>query len=127
MSARIALEPIAVAPIAVGEYHPRPNTAVRPPAVDNIAPQQLDRKPINDQVAAQRTSTGGTETTVPVAPVADPVPQEPVLPPGAMFAAAVVAGALPPYPESPEELLLRVGGQAWSPPDSELRLRDRSV
>jgi hypothetical protein len=44
----------------------------------------------------------------------------------AMFAAAVIAGALPPRPESLEELFLRIGTSAI-PTDSEARLRDLLV
>ncbi|HHY51092.1 MAG TPA: hypothetical protein GYA10_15275 [Alphaproteobacteria bacterium] len=59
------------------------------------------------------------------ADVLPPMPPPPD-PPGTMFAAAVIAGALSPKPETPEEIFLRLGS-AWTPPDSELRLADRTI
>lgn len=50
----------------------------------------------------------------------------PVTPPGEAFAAAVIAGQLPPRPMSPEQLRQRLGS-AWQPPASPLRLMDRSA
>lgn len=50
----------------------------------------------------------------------------PVLPspPGEAFAAAVIAGQLPPMPVTQEQLKQRLGA-AWQPPTSALRLMDR--
>ncbi|HTM78573.1 MAG TPA: hypothetical protein VL133_13210 [Devosia sp.] len=59
-------------------------------------------------------------------PQADAEPVEPALPPGAMFAAAVIAGALAPRPQTLEEVYARIGS-AWIPPESELQLRDFAV
>ncbi|HUH78219.1 MAG TPA: hypothetical protein VLZ53_12710 [Devosia sp.] len=56
-------------------------------------------------------------------------PPEPALQPlhnGATFAAAVIAGALAPRPQSIEEVYARIGN-AWIPPESEMRLRNLSV
>jgi hypothetical protein len=53
-------------------------------------------------------------------------PPPPPSPPGEAFAAAVIAGQLPPRPVSPEQLRQRLGA-AWQPPASPLRLMDRSV
>jgi hypothetical protein len=50
----------------------------------------------------------------------------PAAPPGEAFAAAVIAGQLPPRPISPEQLKQRLGS-AWQPPASPLRLMDRSI
>jgi hypothetical protein len=50
----------------------------------------------------------------------------PRAPPGEAFAAAVIAGQLPPRPTSPEQLRQRLGS-AWQPPASPLRLMDRSA
>ena len=66
-----------------------------------------------------------------------PVPQEPTKPlspagtapaevPGNAFAAAIVAGTMPPQPLSAQEILLR-SSNSWSPPDSELHLTDRTA
>lgn len=40
-----------------------------------------------------------------------------------MFAAAVIAGALPPTPQSMDELIRRIGSSEI-PPESEARLKD---
>jgi hypothetical protein len=53
-----------------------------------------------------------------------PEPQpEPRQDAGSMFAAAVIAGALPPVPTTMEELILRIGAIPI-PPESEARLKD---
>ncbi len=114
MSARIAPEPISSTSVALGDYRSRlPTQQMREPAVqlpDTRTPN-LPPQPTNAQ--ASGTPQAAVEA-----------PPEPALPPGAMFAAAVIAGALPPNPETPHELALRIGGR-WSPPDSDLRLTDR--
>jgi hypothetical protein len=46
--------------------------------------------------------------------------------PGEAFAAAIIAGQLPPRPMTPEQLRQRLGA-AWQPPASSLRLMDRSA
>lgn len=46
--------------------------------------------------------------------------------PGEAFAAAIIAGQLPPRPVTPEQLRQRLGA-AWQPPASPLRLMDRSA
>ena len=53
------------------------------------------------------------------------VPPPPSLP-GEAFAAAIIAGQLPPRPVTPEQLKQRLGS-AWQPPVSPLRLMDRSA
>lgn len=47
-------------------------------------------------------------------------------PPGEAFAAALIAGQLPPVPVTREELRQRLGA-TWEPPSSALRLMDRSA
>jgi hypothetical protein len=56
--------------------------------------------------------------------VAQVVPPPP--PTGEAFAAAIIAGQLPPRPMTPEQLRQRLGS-AWQPPASPLRLMDRSA
>jgi hypothetical protein len=87
--------------------------------------------------AHNRTTTSNTNAPAPaphepqvfetpdMPDVLPPLPAPPD-PPGTIFAAAVIAGALSPKPETPEEVFLRLGG-AWSPPDSDLRLTDRTA
>lgn len=50
----------------------------------------------------------------------------PPSPPGEAFAAAIIAGQLPPRPITPQELRQRLGS-AWQPPASPLRLMDKSA
>lgn len=39
---------------------------------------------------------------------------------------AVLAGQLPPVPETPRELMMRLG-RSWAPPASELHLTDKRI
>jgi hypothetical protein len=74
---------------------------------------------------AKTSDTGGQfaeRSTVPEQPAPAPAPMQS----GSMFAAAVIAGALAPTPQTIEEVYARIGS-AWIPPESELRLRDLSV
>ena len=57
---------------------------------------------------------------------AAPVVDEEAVPAETLFAAALIANELPPTLISPEELKLR-NGQAWLPPDSPLRLKDKLI
>lgn len=63
---------------------------------------------------------GGGQQDAPPQPVPQPMQN------GATFAAAVIAGALAPRPQSIEEVYARIGN-AWIPPESEMRLRNLSV
>ena len=58
--------------------------------------------------------------------VLPPLPNAPA-PPGTAFAAAILSGALPPRPRTQEEVFLRLGSTGWTPPDSDLRLADRTA
>ncbi|HWA20242.1 MAG TPA: hypothetical protein VG757_14735 [Devosia sp.] len=42
------------------------------------------------------------------------------------FMVAVLAGQLPPKPETPRELMMRLG-RSWAPPASELHLTDKKI
>jgi hypothetical protein len=113
MSARIALEPVTAA-IAAADYRQRP--AVSDQRVEPVAsPSNSGNATVSSEEAP------GTRFHDVLPPL--PAPPDP---PGTMFAAAVMAGALSPKPETPEEIFLRLGG-AWSPPDSELHLKDRKI
>lgn len=106
--------------------------------VARIAPSPLsDTVAIGDAYAHARGTAGahnppaGTSTSTPDAaanasahPLGNLPPPAP--PPGEAFAAAVIAGQLPPVPITPEDLRQRLGA-AWQPPDSPLRLMDRSA
>lgn len=103
MVARIAPSPINTS-VAVGDAHTH---AINP----NFAPQTRQfGQP--DSGFQQRTAAN----TVPPPPSA----------PGEAFAAAIIAGQLPPRPITPQELRQRLGS-AWQPPASPLRLMDKSA
>jgi hypothetical protein len=110
MSARIAPEPIS------------PATAV-PDLRTRTAPSEPGGVPVVGD--AGKTTHQDLQPGERFADVLPPLPAPPD-PPGTMFAAALVSGALSPRPETPQELLLRLG-TSWSPPDSDLRLADRKI
>ena len=112
MSARIAPEPVSTTVSTAADYRPR--TLLGDP--QTIAPAASGTAAASEQDQAQGSR---------FADMLPPVPAPPD-PPGTMFAAAVMAGALAPKPETPEEIFLRLGS-AWSPPDSELHLADRKI
>ena len=105
--------------------------------VARIAPSPIvstvaSSEPLPHAVAANfatsaSTSNGDHSAFAPqreVAQVNSPPPPSP--PPGEAFAAAIIAGQLPPRPMTPEQLRQRLGS-AWQPPASPLRLMDRSA
>jgi hypothetical protein len=106
MVARIAPSPITTS-VAIGDGLTHAPT----PGVSNGAGNRH-----NQQTFPQ------SESVIQIA--ASNVPPAP--PPGEAFAAAVIAGQLPPRPISPEQLRQRLGS-AWQPPASPLRLMDRSA
>lgn len=104
--------------------------------VARIAPS-----PIGSTVAIGDALTHATGAALPTAPSGQPqngfssqfqrrdvaqsnnTPPPPSMP-GEAFAAAVLAGQLPPRPMTSEQLRARLGA-AWQPPASPLRLMDR--
>lgn len=109
MSARIAPEPISAAITTGNDFRSR--------AMLGEAPDLA--------VAAGDSRTDQPSAESRFADILPPIPTPPD-PPGAMFAAAVMAGALSPRPQSPEEVFLRLGS-AWSPPESDYHLADRQI
>ena len=106
MVARIAPSPIGTA-VAIGD------ALTHAPSPEAQIPQQPHQEP-------QRPSF-----EPPPQKTASNVPPPPTLP-GEAFAAAVIAGQLPPRPVTPDQLRQRLGS-AWQPPASPLRLMDRSA
>lgn len=117
------------------------NFAPEPVGTVNVSvPDFRSRATLGDtsNTATGRTTTSSTNAPAPapnepqvfdtpdLPDVLPPLP-EPPAPPGTAFAAAVLSGALPPKPESPEEIFLRLGSAEWAPPDSDLRLTDRTA
>ena len=81
-------------------------------AVGDGLPHAPDSRPRSRQPAAQ--------------PESRRAPLPPLAMPGEAFAAAVIAGQLPPRPTSVAQLRQRLGS-AWQPPASPLRLMDRTA
>lgn len=106
MVARIAPSPITTS-VASGDVLAHAPT---PAVLSNGSPS-----PHNDQAFEHQQQVAQVNAPPPPAP-----------PPGEAFAAAVIAGQLPPRPISPEQLRQRLGS-AWQPPASPLRLMDRSA
>ena len=106
MVARIAPSPITTS-VAVGDAATHAPT---PAVISNGGPSRQNHQTIEQpQQVAQNNA-----------------PPPPPSLPGEAFAAAVIAGQLPPRPVSPEQLRQRLGS-AWQPPASPLRLMDRSI
>jgi hypothetical protein len=108
MSGRIATAPIRTDVATVGDYRSRVL----------VGDQRDPPREHPDEKQAE-----GHSPEIP-APIAPPAPGATLADGGTAFAAAVVAGALPPRAQSPEEIKLRKGN-SWAPPDSELHLTDR--
>jgi hypothetical protein len=104
--------------------------------VARIAPSPIvstvaSSEPLAQAVAANfaptaNTSSNGNSAFAAHDHVAQATPPPPPSPPGEAFAAAIIAGQLPPRPMTPEQLRQRLGS-AWQPPASPLRLMDRSA
>lgn len=123
---------IAPVPIATDLSHmvaPRPR--VETSETVQVRPELDSGTPLpNAHTAARKTRGAADDMAEPEAEPArrepQPAPEKDPLPPGAMFAAAIIAGQLSPKPESLEEVFLRAG-ISWTPPDSGLRLADKTV
>lgn len=105
MVARIAPSPISTS-VAIGDGLAH-------------APTSSVLKDGNGQHNQQTFAPTGTSVEV-----AASAPPPPPAPPGEAFAAAVIAGQLPPVPVTTEQLRQRLGA-AWQPPASPFRLMDR--
>jgi len=113
MVARIASDPVVVSTQTLTDFRSRQVTGERTLLQDSTPP------------APKNADTGG-QFPEHSEPKKHQEPVAPLLPPGAMFAAAVIAGRLSPRPETREEVYARIGN-AWIPPESELQLRDLAV
>jgi hypothetical protein len=79
--------------------------------------------------ASALTLDSGAQSFQPPATANAPSQPEAVAPlpePGVAFMVAVLAGQLPPKPETPRELMMRLG-RSWAPPASELHLTDKRI
>ena len=104
MITAVTADPIVSSSLVAG-YRNRPTTGER-----TLLPESPPPAPKNSSA-----SDNGTF------PQPDPQPARPDA--GSMFAAAVIAGALPPVPTTMEELIMRIGSIPI-PPESQARLKD---
>ena len=75
---------------------------------------------------AGQTLVAGDPLPPVLPPVPEPVPAPAILPPAQAFAAALIAGQMPPRPPSLAEIRLRMPSN-WQAPASSLNLTDRSA
>jgi hypothetical protein len=97
---------------AIAEHRPRRDPDPRHPADEPHAEGH------------EGPEDGGTRSRRP-SPAPPPAEDEEVVPAETLFAAALLANALP-RPVSPDELRLRTA-PGWTPPESALRLRDKLI
>lgn len=111
MVATVAVEPISTASAGLMDHRFRPAMGERTVLPDSTPKSAPPSRPGSQdrQARAQADSTDK--------------PAEPQRDRTSDFAAAVIAGALPPQPQSMEELLRRIGSSEI-PPESQARLKD---
>lgn len=109
----LAAEPVTSGATTLLDYRYRPAMGER-----TMLPDSTQKSPTS-------AKTGSQGRDVPFQPRerADEAPAEPERDRTADFAAAVIAGALPPTPQSMEELIRRIG-TAEIPEESQARLKD---
>ncbi len=100
---------------AITEHRPHRQPDPHPPAEEE--PQ-----------AGQRDGAEGGEQQPPATPrdLPPPLTDEIGVDPETLFATALFANQLPPGPTAPRNLPRRAGSE-WSPPESQLRLRDKLI
>lgn len=113
MVANLAIEPVSPGSANLMEFRYRPSMGERTMLQDSA------------QKSSAGARAGERESTLPFQrkPNADEVPAEPERNRSSDFAAAVIAGALSPTPQTMEELLRRIGS-AEIPQESQARLKD---
>lgn len=113
MIGNLAIEPVTAGNAALSEHRYRPTTGERTLLHDSTQQAAAGSRP-GDR-SPQRNGTSQKS-----APDAEP---ETLRSGASNFAAAVLAGALPPTPQSLDELFRRIGA-AEIPQESEARLKD---
>lgn len=112
MITAVATDPIAVSNNASASYRARPAEGERP-----LLPQSTPPVP------SSSTSSGNGAFPRPAPQTPAPQPEPERYGAASMFAAAVIAGNMPPVPTSMEELVMRIGSIPL-PPEAEARLKD---
>lgn len=106
----LAVEPVSSGTTHFQDYRNRPAMGERTMLPNSAAQPQPDQKPRNEPRQQDRQDRA-TQTPKPASSGST------------MFAAAVISGALPPTPQSMQELIRRIGSSEI-PPESEARLKD---
>lgn len=117
MISAVMPEPTISGSVYLSDYRHRPAMGERTILPDSTpaAPKNSDASPNGQFRQNEREAPSRSETP------AQPAP--PRRDPSAMFAAAVIAGALSPTPKTMEELMQRIG-TSTIPEESEARLKD---
>ena len=110
MVATLAVEPVSPGTTHQQDYRYRPAMGERTVLPDSTAKAQAGAQSRNEQRQNDRRQDAAAAPHPPRSG-------------SAMFAAAVIAGSMPPVPQSMDELIRRIG-ISEIPPESEARLRD---
>jgi len=111
MITAITADPLAIGSAGISNYRGRPVLGER-----SVLP--------GSALPAPKNSSAGDNGTFPHKdPPAQPDPEQERYGAASMFAAAVIAGAMPPAPKTIEEVIMRIG-LIPIPPEAEARLKD---
>jgi len=113
MIANLAIEPVTAGSASLNEYRHRPTMGERTILPDSTQQSQAGARPGERNQHSPADRQQKTQTAEP----------ETLRSGASNFAAAVLAGALPPTPQSVDELFRRIGA-AEIPQEAEARLRD---
>ncbi|UYO00685.1 MAG: hypothetical protein KIT02_05585 [Devosia sp.] len=114
MVTAIALEPVSPGSTFLAEQRYRPAASERPIMHDSTQHAAGSSRPDNRQKQSSPEDDARND---------DEALPDPLRSGASKFAAAVIAGALPPTPQSMEELIRRIGSSEI-PPESQARLKD---
>ena len=121
MITAITADPLSTSSIGLSSYRMKPLDGER-----SVLPDSTPPAPKNSSASDNGTFPRGDSAAFPrQEPPAELAPQPDHERYGAasMFAAAVIAGAMPPAPTTIEEVIMRIGSIPL-PPESEARLKD---
>ena len=113
ITAAVATDPIAASSSASANYRARQQV----PGERTLLPQSTPPVPSNT------TASDNGSFPRPAPQIPQPAPEPERYGAASMFAAAVIAGNMPPVPTTMEELVMRIGSIPL-PPEAEARLKD---
>lgn len=111
MISAITADPLSTGSVGLSSYRTKPVNGERSVLPDSTPP------------APKNSSSSDSGQFPRKDPPAEPAPEPERYGAASMFAAAVIAGKMPPVPTSMEELIMRIGSIPL-PPESEARLKD---